>query len=1472
MVEFLVLGSLEAWRGGRALSLGGARQRAVLGLLLLHPNQVVPTELLVAVLWGERPPADALELLQDHVTALRRALGGGRAEGSPLVLVTREPGYLLVLDPGQVDAHRFTRLAAQGRRALAEGDPGGAARTLREALALWRGPALGDLAEAGFSWPDLAELEEARLVATEDRLDADLALGRHRELVAELETLIRLHPQRQRLRAQLMLALYRSGRQADALAAYRVARRSLADLLRTEPSQNLQRLEQAILAEDPALDLLALVRTAGGTAPALPGPASPGEALPRQAGAERRLVTVLVVDLAEAGALRGAGLGEQQADEAERQLAARLTLVRTEIELHGGSVERVVGGAVLAVFGLDQGQAGEPRPASADDAERAVRAALAARTALAQEDLGRAAGPAVPARFGEPARPRPLLRAVLATGEVLVRRAGEGGTVDGRPGEGAAQGEPGERVTGEAVSLCYRLREAAPPGAVLVTEATERATARAVRYGPASLVAVRGRVEPLTVWSALEPWTAGEADHAETGLVGREHELARLRDWCSRARRHRFPHLVTLVGPPGIGKSRLLAELQRTLQAGDEPVAWYQGGCPPYGQGATCAALAEMVKAGAGILESDPGEVAERKLARAVAETLGDPVVDEPGARRGVDDPSRSGREAAWVLGHLRRLVGLGGADTLHAGQRGEVFAAWRRFVYGLAARRPLVLAVEDLHWADDALLDFLAGLVDPETMDRTGPTPVLVLATARPELAERRPSWKARRRTAGAVELGPLDHAETARLLEALLTRHELPTPPDPELVAAVAGNPLLAEQSVLLLHERRSEGSAEGAPGRSRPPGAEVPAPGDGSVEAVVAARLRALPAAELAVLRDLAVMGRGWAGALAALGGEDRAEVAARLERLEARELVRRAGRSRVAGEREYRFPHDLVREVAYEQVPEAERALRHRRAAAWIEALADGRSDRQDRAELLVHHYQVAMRGEPGGDELVERARLALRAAGSRAAALGVFTSAARRYAEALALWPDDDPDRPELAFGLAKARFYAQDAGEDPVAATDQGGDAGADLMAARDALLAAGSRARAAEAEELLTRWALDRRQPELLSHHLSRALALVREAQPSRSKATTLYVCALQCMVVGRTGEALAAAGEALAIARRLRLRDLEAHALCALGTTRVDAGDPGGVEDLESGMEVLARLSSPETIYGYFHLAYAYARLGDVVRAAATVMAGHNAADRLGSAQLLRWMRFENVIGEFWLGLWDDVVAAVGQLEARTRARGSGGSGSGAVAPGESGGGSKGAGGAHYLEVPSRVVRGLVRLARGELDEALADSEAALAMADAWGDGHTPAVARAFRARALLAAGRRDEAAALTSVLLEQLRPGLLEVTLGADFGLTLIELGHPAEALDGKGLAPSRWLDALRALLAGDPVLAGDLYAEIGSRPDEALARLQAGRRLLDAGKPDEARAQLDVAVAFWREVHADAYLDQAESLLTGRPATT
>ena len=1383
MIEFGVLGPLEARRGGLALPLGNARQRALLGLLLLYPNQVVPAERLVAALWGDKPPDDPQQALQDQVTAVRKALGA-RAEGSPLVLVTLERGYLLVLDPGQVDVHRFTRLAAQGRRALAEGDPGGAARTLREALALWRGPALADVVAAGFAWPEPATLEEARLAANEDRVDADLALGRHRELIAELETLVRLHPLREHLHGQLMLALYRSGRQADALAAYRAARRTLSDRRRTEPGQDLQRLEQAILAQDPALDLLGLVPRWPAATPATAEPVAS-----EPAGARRRPVTVLVCEPAETG--------EHDPEERRRQLATRLTVARTEIEAHGGTVQQVVEGTMLAVFGLP-----DARP---DDPERAVRAALAARAALTRQEQDVLAAPrAAGGRM-------PALRAVVASGEAPVRPAAV---------QAGARRSAGQ-VTGDLVTLCVRLQEATPPGTVLVTAATERATARAVGYGPASLLAVRGRVQPVTVWSALAPRPEGEQGRAEVVTVGREEELDRLRDWCARARRRRFPHLVTLVGPAGIGKSRLLAELRRELDDGPEPVTWHQGGASGEVGGTTCAALAEMVKTGAGILDSDPGEAAERKLARAVAATLGDPAVaDQSGGHRGRDEETTTGREAAWVLAHLRHLVGLGGFESLHAGQRGEVFAAWRRFIYGLAARCPLVLAIEDLQWADDALLDFLDGLTDPETTDRTGPTPVVVVATARPELAQCRPGWGRGRRTATTIDLGPLSDGEATGLLAALLARYDLPTPASPELVARVAGNPLLAEEHVRLLRDRRAGPADEPRPA---------------SLAAVVAARIDALPRDQREVLGDLAVLGRtGWVGAVAAVGRSDRAEVAARLERLEALELVRRAGRSTVAGECEYHFAHAAVRDVAYGQIPERERGTRHERAADWLESLAAGRM--HGRAEVLVHHYQAAGAGRRDGAGLDERARLALRAAGDRAAALGVFATAARHYAAALRRWPDDDQDRPELAFGLAKARFYAAGTGEEEAA------DAAADLLAARDALLAVGARARAAEAEELLARLALDRGQPEQLKAHLSRALLMVREAQASRSKATTLYVCALHCMIVGRTGEALAAAGEALAIARRLRLRDLEAHALCALGATRVDAGDPGGVEDLESGMEELARLSSPETIYGYFQLAYAYARLGDVVRAAATVMAGRNAADRLGSVHLLRWMRFENVIGQYWLGLWDEVVAAGEQLDARTRIRGS-----------------------HYLEVPCRAVRGLVRLARGDLDGATADSEAALAMADAWGDGHTVAVARAFRVRALLAAGCRDDAAELAELLLRSLRPGLLEVTLGADFGLALVELGHAAEVLDRQGLAPSRWLDALRALLAGDAAGAADRYAEIGSRADEALARLDAGRRLLDAGKPDQARSQLEVAVAFWREVGADVYLDEAASLL-------
>ena len=242
-MEFRILGPLEVVEEGSPLALRGARQRALLALLLTRANEVVSTDRLIDELWGARTPGGAANALQYHVSRLRKLLGGADA------IVTKEPGYLIRVGPDELDLLRFERLVEEGQRS----SPETAARLLRDALALWRGPALADVAHESFAQAEILRLEELRLVALERRIYADLALGRDAELVAELEALIREHPLRERLRAQLMLALYRSGRQADALEVYRQTRRQLVDELGIEPSPALQELEQAILHQDPEL-------------------------------------------------------------------------------------------------------------------------------------------------------------------------------------------------------------------------------------------------------------------------------------------------------------------------------------------------------------------------------------------------------------------------------------------------------------------------------------------------------------------------------------------------------------------------------------------------------------------------------------------------------------------------------------------------------------------------------------------------------------------------------------------------------------------------------------------------------------------------------------------------------------------------------------------------------------------------------------------------------------------------------------------------------------------------------------------------------------------------------------------------------------------------------------------------------------------------------------------------------------------
>jgi DNA-binding SARP family transcriptional activator len=1378
-VDFLLLGPLEARQAGRPLRLGSIKHRMLLAKLLVHANQVVSTDELIDTVWGEQPPPTVRQSLQNHVASLRRAIEpSGEPTTPPRTLRTRDPGYLLQLDSEQLDLHRFRRLLDEGRGALAGGEPTTAVRLLHEALSLWRGPVLADVVAAGGSWPELVGIDEERLAALEVRQEADLALGRHLELIGELEGLVRQYPLREQLHGQLMLALYRSGRQADALAAYRAARRILVDELGIEPSLRLQRLEQAILAQDPALELLGPASTGdepGVAAAPRPRAATGSGRGGEPGGAERKLVTVLFAEVDDPAAEQG----ERDPEDVSSMLERHLERMQTEVSGFGGVVEHAIGGTMMAVFGVPQTRE--------DDPERAVRTALAIRDALS--------GVAE-------------LRVAVATGEALV-------TPGGRP----------TRVAGDLVSTCARLQQAAPPGSVLVAEATERATSRVISYGPASLLALAGRAKPVTVWSALEPRnrTGLESLTARpVPLVARSQEFGELLYAFERARTTGSPQLVTLVGPAGIGKTRLVAELWQSLEADRDLIAWRQGRSQPYGEGITFWALAEIVKAEAGILESDTPDRIDRKLAHAASYALA-----------GIPDA------AAWVTAKLRLLVG--GSDERsqpRAGRQEEAFAAWRRFLHGLATRRPLVLVVEDLHWADDALLEFLESLLD-RAGSPPGSIPLLLVTTTRPELLERRPGWAGGSPVATTINVGPLSQDDTIRLLGALLAHHRLPTAIGPRLAATVGGNPLFAEEYVGMLRDRgvRADGLDASRPDDPLAMGQpELPLPE--TVHAIVAARLDALSAAEKAVLHDAAVLGRvSWLGALAAVGGTNREILQLCLDRLEAKQFLYRAQRSSVAGEREYGFRHVLIRDVAYGQIPRADRANKHRRAAAWLESLSADRVEERPerrgvaRAELLAHHYGRALAfaraaAQPS-DDLAVRARLALRDAGDRVTALGVHATAARYYARALDLWPQQDPQRPELEFRAGRARYNSEGTGEEL-------------LARARDGLLAAGNAERAAEAEILLGQH-LWHHGEHGAGEHVERALALVKDSPPSRSKANVLRGCMMYTMVAERSDEAVVLARRLLHMAVELGFRDIEAATLEIMGAAKVlRGGDSDGIADLERSIRLAEQLPSVNPTGSYINLAGALAALGDLPRCFATRAAAERAAERHGALHPLRWLEFERVAEHYWTGRWDEAVRRVDTIAL------------------ESAGGKS-----HVLECPCRVWRGRIRLACGETAAAMADSTTALELARASGVSQILEPTLAFAIRTLLTDGRPEEAAPLLDELLKTMDGRLLKAEVGIDLPIAMVELGYPVEALDG--VLPSRWLDAARAMVAGDTRRAAQLYTAIGARPDAAAAHLAAARQLLASEQISAGRSALAAALGFYREVRASACLQEAEDLL-------
>jgi DNA-binding SARP family transcriptional activator len=894
-LEFRVLGPLEVLKGGRPVPLGGRRQRALLALLLLHANEPLSADRLITELWGDAAPETARKMVQNNVWQLRKLLEEEAA--APQLLTTLPGGYELRLGPDQLDADRFTRLVGDARRALARGDAATAAASLREGLALWRGPALVDFVDEAFAQTPIARLQELRVEALEHRIEADLALGSTAELVGELETLVAQYPLRERLRAHLMQALYRSGRQAEALGVYQETRRLLVEELGLEPSPALQRLERAILVQDAALE-------------AEPPPAAP-EGPPPPARRLRKTVSVLVAEIVPL-APRG------DPDAARRPIELALEAAARILERHGATTY-APSGSVTGVFGV---------PAvHEDDPLRAVRAAAELRDALRRMDED------VPV----------ALRAAVATGSVVA-------------GPAAVEGGP--------VDLAARLERAARPDEILIDDATRRLVAD---WADVERIRPPGLEEPAWRLVRVAPPPSGFPRRLASPMVGRTRELAELQQAFERAVRDQLPYLFTVLGPAGIGKSRLTAEFVASL--GPEATL-LTGRCLPYGEGVTFWPLAEIVRQAVG---ADAARIAEAVAGEADAELIADRVA---------------------------RAVGLIEPASLPE----ETFWAVRKLLEALARRGPLVVVFEDLHWAEPTLLDLVEHVAE-----WAREAPMLLLCLARPELVEDRTAWGGGKLNATSVLLGPLTEPESRALVANLVDEGELPADALADITGVAEGNPLYLEQILALLR------AGGGARELRIPP----------TIHALLTARLDRLPSGERAVLEHASVIGREFSrGALVdLLAAEGGRELDAHLPMLVRRDLIRPA-RPLFPGDEAFRFSHALLREAAYESVPDEARALLHERFADWTERTAGGPT--RELAEVVGHHLEQAYRYrsalapvDAGARALAARAAERLATAGRSAYGRGDMRAAVNLLSRAVALLEPGAHERVDVLIDLGE---------------------------------------------------------------------------------------------------------------------------------------------------------------------------------------------------------------------------------------------------------------------------------------------------------------------------------------------------------------------------------------------------------------------------------------------------------------------
>ncbi|HEV7844778.1 MAG TPA: adenylate/guanylate cyclase domain-containing protein, partial [Thermoleophilaceae bacterium] len=671
---------------------------------------------------------------------------------------------------------------------------------------------------------------------------------------------------------------------------------------------------------------------------AAPAPAAPPGA-PSTPPEERRQVTVLFADLSGYTAF-----AERMDPEAVKSLVDRaLMRLGQEVERYGGTVDKYIGDNVMALFGAPV--------AHEDDAERAVRAGLGMQAAMGDVNEGLPDGVHFALRVG------------VNTGEVLAGAVGSAYT-----------------VIGDTVNVASRLQSVARPGSVTVGARTMRATETAVQYEELTPLDLKGKAEPVPAWEAvglIAQHAVGRVAAAnESPLTGRQQELGALEAIYGRVVQEGTSHLVTVVGEAGVGKSRLLREFERRLAEHPSRPTVRTGRSLPYGSGIVFWALGEVLRAECGIVESDSSEEAWQKLRSYVGELVG-------------EQDDYSDREAALI----GRLLGVDVPAELVPDEedpermREAFLAALRRGIEAMAARRPLVIAFEDIHWADDGMLDAI------EHLAQWVRAPLMLVCLARDELLDRRPSWGGGRRSATQMMLSPLSDEHSRALVRALL-------PEGHEVVPAVAersgGNPLFAEEMARRIVE---EGTIEAG---------ELP----DTVQAVLAARLDSLEPFERRLVQQASVVGRTFPEeALVSLARSEGRDLGQALVSLQEKDILGPASDGPLIGERELAFKHVLIRDVAYGMLPKAVRSRKHFEVGAFLEERARDRTD--EFAALLAEHYgRAAALGRESGvppqelDAMRARALRFLEEAGDTAALLYANREAAAHFRHARSICPQD----------------------------------------------------------------------------------------------------------------------------------------------------------------------------------------------------------------------------------------------------------------------------------------------------------------------------------------------------------------------------------------------------------------------------------------------------------------------------------